>query len=64
MTEFMHDPTRHAYDITGLLYNNSTRFKLTTVSPRYALGINLWRGSVWQRDFTTGKRKLVKRVCN
>ena len=50
------------YHITGVLYNSKTRFKQVTDHFMVAMGINLWRGSVWK--VTNGKRKLIKRVWN
>ena len=50
------------YHITGLLYNSRKRFRRTTDNFMFAMGINLWRGSVWK--VTNGKRKLLKRVYN
>ena len=50
------------YHITGLLYNSRKRFRRTTDNFMFAMGINLWRGSVW--TVTNGKRKLLKRVYN
>jgi hypothetical protein len=50
------------YKITGLLYNSKKRFTRTTENFMLAMGINLWRGSVWK--VTNGKKKLIKRVIN
>ena len=48
--------------VTGVLYNRTKRFRITTDSALYADAINLWRGSVW--IVKDGKRKLIKRVWN
>ena len=51
------------YEVTGVdVYGK--RFKKVYLDPRWAFGINLWRGSVWERDVATGKRRLLKRVDN
>ena len=50
------------YIVTGLKYNTKTRFRQEYDSPYWALGINLWRGSVWQVKAGTNKRQLIKRV--
>ena len=50
--------------VTGVK-RNGQRFKLC-YSPKgltTALGINLWRGSVWG-VLPTGRRKLLKRIYN
>lgn len=58
--EFTHT-TADSYLVTGVK-TSGQRFTIATANPMHALGINLWRGSVWQvRD---GKRTLVKRVYN
>lgn len=61
--EFIHN-TGDTYHVTGVTTGgkNGKRFKIVTSNPHYALGINLWRGSLWQvRD---GKRTLLRRVWN
>ena len=50
------------YVVTGVL-TNGQRFRKTTVIALYALGINLWRGSVWGMKHD-GHRQLLKRVTN
>lgn len=52
------------FDVTGITRDNK-RFKRTYDASGYqcAMGINLWRGSVWCR-YGDGKRKLIKRVFN
>jgi hypothetical protein len=50
------------YLVTGLLYNSTIKFSNRYTVPEQALGINLWRGRVWQ--IRAGKRTLVKRVTN
>ena len=50
------------YHITGFYYNTNKRFKrITTKDLRYAMSINLWKGSVWA-VMKAGNRKLIKRV--
>lgn len=49
------------YAVTGI-DRNGKRFSLRYSNIRTALGINLWRGSVW--EVTNGKRRLIKRVYN
>ena len=49
------------YIVTGIKFNGK-RFVMHTNNRIHALGINLWRGSVWQE--VEGKRKLLKRVRN
>ena len=51
------------YLVTGLLYRTNRRFSRTTATWRFAMGINLWRGSVWG-VYPDGRRKLLKRVWN
>jgi len=51
------------YKVTGKLYGSERWFRaIRTDSFRYAMGINLWRGSVW--EWTGKKWKLIKRVHN
>jgi hypothetical protein len=53
-----------SFFITGLYAYSTRRFKaIRTSSYIHAMGINLWRGSVWQLD-SQGKRRLIKRVWN
>lgn len=49
------------YHVTGVTVNGR-RFRMIYSSCYWAMGINLWRGSVW--EVKDGKRKLVKRVWN
>lgn len=55
------------YVVTGVLYNSTTRFR-KTYGPGYqnalfALGINLWRGSVW--GIRADKKRIrLKRSVN
>jgi hypothetical protein len=49
------------YAVTGVT-TAGKRFSLLYSSVRQALGINLYRGSVW--EVRNGKRKLIKRVYN
>lgn len=51
------------YVVTGVLANGR-RFKaIHTPSYQHAMGINLYRGSVWEKQ-SDGSRKLLKRVWN
>lgn len=51
------------YEVTGVLVNGR-RFKpIVTTNMRHAFGINLYRGSVWER-LPDGRRKLLRRVWN
>jgi hypothetical protein len=54
------------YLVTGVLYRSHKRFVKhfppTEAGRRTAMGINLWRGSVWEERFH--KRRLIKRVTN
>lgn len=52
------------YVVTGLLYNSARRFKIQTVNPSYALGINLWRGNVWRIPAGQTRRIKIKSVFN
>ena len=49
------------YHVTGT-DRGGRRFKIVTGNYIHALGINMWRGSVW--SVTNGKRTLIKRVYN
>jgi hypothetical protein len=51
------------YVVTGTLVRGG-RFRRHTALATYALGINLWRGSVWGIRLDNGHRKLLKRVYN
>jgi hypothetical protein len=51
------------FHVTGVLVNGR-RFKSQYTNPRYAFGINLYRGSVWGIRKDNGKRQLLKRVWN
>jgi len=50
------------YHVTGVLIDGR-RFKTVTGNFYHAMGINLWRGSVWGVK-PDGSRKLLKRVRN
>ena len=50
------------YVVTGFYYNSTRKFRQCYSNPMQAMGINLWRGRVWQ--VRNGKRKLIKRVWN
>jgi len=51
------------FDVTGVLYHSERRFKQSYTGYYFAMGINLWRGSVWG-VLPSGKRRLLKRVSN
>ncbi len=53
--------------VTGVdVYGKRFRFNFNSSYPSalYAFNINLFSGSVWGVCVKTGKRKLLKRVCN
>lgn len=50
------------FHVTGVT-TAGHRFKIVTSNSTHALGINLWRGSVWAVE-KGGKRILIKRVMN
>jgi hypothetical protein len=50
------------YVVTGVTVHGKRFRPLYTDSYIYAMGINLWRGSVWKLE--NGKRRLIKRVYN
>lgn len=50
------------YVVTGYIFNTTRKFRKCYSNPHMAMGINLWRGRVWQ--VRNGKRKLVKEVYN
>ena len=57
--KMVYERTADTYDVTGV-DRSGKRFKLSFSGEFHAMGINLWRGSVWRvRD---GKRTLIKRV--
>jgi hypothetical protein len=59
--KMIYERTQDTYEVTGV-DRSGKRFKHAYSSKFHAMGINLWRGSVWHvRD---GKRKLIKRVFN
>ena len=60
---FIHQPGDR-YVVTGLLYNSTKRFRRETDNPWLALGINLWRGTVWRIPAGTGTRQKIKTVFN
>ena len=51
------------FDVTGILYRTERRFKCSYTGYYMAMGINLWRGSIWG-VLPSGKRRLLKRVWN
>lgn len=56
---------RVIYKVTGVLANGR-RFKaIHTNNYHYAMGINLYRGSVWMKENAHGEKwHLIKRVWN
>jgi len=46
--------------VTGLYYNSTKRFRITTSSFLHATGINLWRGNVWGILENGKKIRLIK----
>lgn len=48
-----------SYVVTGV-DRNGRRFRIVTANPHHALGINLWRGSLWLIE--NGRRRLLQRV--
>lgn len=49
------------YHVTGVTVNGR-RFRIITDDVMFAMGVNLYRGSVWR--VVNNKRKLIKRVWN
>ena len=49
------------YEVTGVT-RQGHRFKVTTGNCVHAMGINLWRGTVW--EVVNGKRKKMRTVYN
>jgi len=59
--KMVYERTADTYEVTGV-DRSGKRFKLRYGSKFFAMGVNLYRGSVWRvRD---GKRTLIKRVFN
>lgn len=52
----------HMYKVTGVTVHGK-RFKIETSDRIHALGINLWRGSVWEST-SENKWRLINRVYN
>ena len=51
------------YKVTGKLRNGKQFKAIHTDNFNYANGINLWNGSVWEKQ-SNGKWKSIKRVVN
>ncbi len=54
------------YKVTGVTVDGKRFRPIMTTNYMHAMGINLWRGTVWVR-WTEGERvfwKIVKRVWN
>jgi hypothetical protein len=60
--EFTHN-SGDRYHVTGI-DRDGKRFKIETSNPYHALGINLFRGNVWQVKVGQTKRKRIKSVYN
>ena len=59
--KMVYEREQDTYEVTGV-DRSGRRFKQAYKSKFFAMGVNLWRGSVWHvRD---GKRKLIKRVTS
>jgi hypothetical protein len=50
------------YEVTGVTVNGK-RFKIRTSNRMHAYGINLYRGTVWER-LSNGHRRILRRVWN
>ncbi len=50
------------FHVTGILTNGRRFPTIVTTNPYHAMGINLYRGSVWRVE--DGKRRLIRRVYN
>lgn len=50
-------------EVTGVTINGK-RFKIVTENVRHALGINLYRGTLWHRKAGSEHRTLVYRCWN
>lgn len=50
------------YKVTGIMHNGRRFNAIHTDNLRYALGINLWNGSVWEQF--NGHWKRIKVVYN
>ena len=62
MKDAVHN-TGDVYHVTGVdVYGK--RFKIVTSNPFHAMGINLYRGSVWQLKGGKGPRRKIKEVWN
>ena len=52
------------YKVTGRYYGSTRNFRpIFTSNFYYAMGINLWNGSVWSLQ-SNGKWKRIKQVSN
>jgi hypothetical protein len=54
-------PVNAEWKVTGVDTNNR-RFRILTSNGHHALGINLWRGTVWCK--VAGKWRVVQSVYN
>ena len=52
---------KSVYLVTGVTRTGS-RFRVETESLMHALGINLWRGTVW--EIVEGHKKKIRTVSN
>jgi len=51
------------YLVTGVT-TDGKRFSMSFLEQKWAFGINLYRGSVWEVHKESGKRRLLRRVWN
>lgn len=51
------------YHVTGT-DRDGRRFKVVTSNPFHALGVNVYRGSLWQQKAGDSKRRLIRRTYN
>jgi len=59
--KMVYEREQDTYEVTGV-DRSGKRFKHIYGSEFHAMGINLWRGSVWR--VRNGKRTLIDRVSN
>lgn len=58
-------PAGTTFEVTGkYAYTNKNFPKIVTRNLRHALGINLWRGTVWFRPPCSSSRKRLLEVWN
>ena len=54
----------HIYHVTGVDVQGKRFPCIVTTNVFHAIGINLYRGSVWTVNPETGKRTLLRRIWN